>query len=266
MTPKTQKLLVKLLILITVVAGVAFTFFGGNNEVRSDEIIDQTTWDQRLQELEQVEANTKMPDSTIAAEAVKPERVEAPKEAKQEAKQEATPVTTESKPESKYFKKWFGKKTGQTHVDMCQSNDTGKKFMKAFAEFGADAQVVACVTLNHENGIVGGDYITNAVSPCWSTAPKLAQKRQCTYASDNSKGVDAGLFMINTYYQSKRISKLGGPSCTFEDSKNAKDPCNVKKIAWLHNLDNQIKIILDIYREQGFEPWVAYKKHVKPYV
>jgi hypothetical protein len=151
-------------------------------------------------------------------------------------------------------------------MDICNSVPTGIKFVEAFKEFGEDAQVIACVTLNFENGIVGNDYMVDAVSPCWSTSPKLAKARKCTYASDNSKGVDAGLFMINTFFQAKRISKLGGPACTFKDSKNTKDPCNIQKINWLHNLDNQILIIKDIYREQGFEPWVAYKKHVKRFV
>jgi len=171
-------------------------------------------------------------------------------------------------PKSKYLSKWFKNRTGQTHWDICNSADTGKKFVKAFEEFGADAQVIACVTLNYENGIVGGVYRTDAVSPCWSTNTQQAVARKCTYASDNSHGVDAGLFMINTFFQAKRITKLGGAdlACSFADSKNASDPCNVKKIAWLHNIDNQILIIKDIYREQGFQPWVAYNKHVKPFV
>jgi|694.fasta_scaffold77929_5 molybdopterin converting factor small subunit len=191
----------------------------------------------------------------LVVEPVKDDKTESPKE-------EPKPVVERSK----YLDKWFNNKTGQTHWDICNSKEVGKKFIEAFAEFGADAQVIACVTLNHENGVVGGDYITNAVSPCWSTNAKQAQARQCDYASDNSAGVDAGLFMINTFYQANRITKLGGEACTFADSKNPKDPCNVKKITWLHNIDNQISIIKDIYREQGFQPWVAYLKHVKPYL
>lgn len=182
--------------------------------------------------------------------------------AKQEVKKES--VSTNSK----YLSKWFGKKTGQMHWDICNSKEVGRKFIEAFAEFGIDSQVIACVTLNHENGIVGGEYITNAVSPCWSTNARQAVARQCDYASDNSKGVDAGLFMINTFYQANRITKLGGQdlACSFGDSKNPKDPCNIKKIAWLHNVDNQIMIVKDIYRQQGFQAWVAFLKHVKPYL
>jgi hypothetical protein len=168
---------------------------------------------------------------------------------------------------SKYLAKWFNTKTGQMHMDSCLSKDIGKRFVNAFAEFGEDAQVIACVTLNHENGITNGDYMVTAVSPCWSTNTKQAASRTCTYASDNSVGVDAGLFMINTFHQRKRIAKLGGPTCNFTvDSKSPSDPCNAQLIPWLHNIDNQILIILDIYRGQGFQPWVAYIKHVKPYL
>lgn len=172
-------------------------------------------------------------------------------------------------PNSKYLSKWFNKRTGQMHWDICQSNATGRKFVAAFEEFGADKQVIACVTLNYENGIVGGNYITDAVSPCWSTNAAQAQARKCTYASDNADGVDAGLFMISTYWQSKNgnIAKLGGPTCkTFQDSKDPKDPCNAQLIPWLHDIDNQIKIVKHIYKNQGFTPWVAYNKHVKPFI
>ena len=158
----------------------------------------------------------------------------------------------------------------------------GVAIMELSAEALEDAQVIACVTLNHENGLKdrsrplfkcaenytdpGCIYITDAVSPCWSTNGKQASARQCDYASDNSAGVDAGLFMINTWYQRKRITKLSGIDCTPKDTRNPKDTCNAKFIAWLHNLDNQIAIIKDLYRERGFQPWVAYNKHVAPYV
>jgi hypothetical protein len=168
--------------------------------------------------------------------------------------------------QSRYLTRWFGNRTGQMHWDICTSKEIGRKFVQAFAEFGPDIQVLACVTLNHENGVVGADYITDAVSPCWSTNTQEAKARKCSYASDNTAGVDAGLFMINTFYQRHRIAKLGGPSCEMIDSRNPKDPCNMQKIAWLHNMDNQIKIVLDIYRQQGFHPWVAYNKHVAPYI
>jgi hypothetical protein len=199
-------------------------------------------------------------------------------EVKQENTEQSTPKPIQEQPKSeavktqsetatsKYLAKWFYDKTGQTHWDICNSKEVGRKFVQAFAEFGQDAQVIACVTLNYENGQVGGDYITDAISPCWSTNAAQAKARKCSYASDNSAGVDAGLFMINTFYQAKRITKLGGPACNFTDSRNPKDECNIQKISWLHNLDNQIDIIKDIHMEQGFNPWVAYKKHVAPYV
>jgi len=198
----------------------------------------------------------------------KPEVKDSPKAPPIISQSGAEAVAKATTPKSKYLDKWFSNRTGQTHWDICNSNAVGQKFVKAFEEFGKDAQVIACVTLNYENGIVGGVYRTDAVSPCWSTNTQQAVARKCTYASDNSHGVDAGLFMINTFFQAKRITKLGGPgfACSFVDSKKASDPCNVKKIAWLHNIDNQILIIKDIYREQGFQPWVAYIKHVKPFV
>ena len=172
----------------------------------------------------------------------------------------------EIKVESKYLQKWFFDRTGQMHMDECNT-PVGRKFVDAFSEFGMDAQVIACVTLNFENGKINGEYVTNAVSPCWKTNTIQAKARSCDYASDNVAGIDAGLFMINTYFQYNRINKLSGLApCYFGDSRNPHDPCNKPRVEWLHNLDNQISIIKDIYREQGFSPWVAYNLHVKPYV
>lgn len=155
--------------------------------------------------------------------------------------------------------KWFGDKTGAMHMERCNSTELGQKFVGMFREkYGEDVAYIACATLNAENG----HHNQFAVAACG-----LSSAHSCAYASMNSAGMDAGLFMINTYYQAKRITKLGGPACEFTiDSRSIDDPCNTAKIAWLHNIDNQMTIIMDIYAEQGFKPWVAYLDKVEPYL
>jgi len=252
------------IIITCVLLGLAFAGLTTEEEPKLAKASDSSLLQVEMLNIESL-ANVSLP--TIASTS-KLEVKDSPKPPPIISQSGAEAVAKATTAKSKYLDKWFKNRTGQTHWDICNSNAVGQKFVKAFEEFGKDAQVIACVTLNYENGIVGGVYRTDAVSPCWSTNTQQAVARKCTYASDNSHGVDAGLFMINTFFQAKRITKLGGPgfACSFVDSKNASDPCNVKKIAWLHNIDNQILIIKDIYREQGFQPWVAYIKHVKPFV
>lgn len=158
-----------------------------------------------------------------------------------------------------YKDKWFGAKTGNMHMERCNSTELGQRFVKEFKDrYGEDVAYIACAALNAENG----HHNQYAIAACG-----LTSAQQCDYASANSAGMDAGLFMINTYYQAKRITKLGGPACEFTvDSRSISDPCNKLKIEWLHNLDNQMAIILDIYEEQGFTPWVAYLNQVQPYL
>jgi hypothetical protein len=167
--------------------------------------------------------------------------------------------------ESKYLKTMFGKsrnKSGQQHLDQCKSTDAGRRFLQEFEEYGIDKQLIACVSLNYENG--SHDLFTRGV--CNAKYMEGGDYRRCNYADINSAGFDLGLFQINSFYQATRITKLGGPSCYFVNSKDWTDPCNKAKGEWLFSLDNQIKIIKDIYNEQGFDPWVAYLKNVKPYL
>jgi hypothetical protein len=166
---------------------------------------------------------------------------------------------------SKYLNTVFGKnnkKTGQQHLDQCNSTEAGKTFLQAFAEYGADDQVIACASLNYENGT--HDLLTRGV--CNAKYMENGDYRRCNYADINSAGFDIGLFQINTYYQAKTITRLGGPACNFVNSRDWTDPCVKLKAEWLFDINNQIKIIKDIYSNQGFTPWVAYLINVKPFL
>ena len=165
---------------------------------------------------------------------------------------------------SKYLAKQFGSKIGQKHMDQCNSTLAGRKFLEAFKSEGEDKQLIACAVLNNENG--SHDLETRGV--CSLKFMENGDYRRCVYSNINSAGIDLGLFQINSFYQAKRITKLAGPeyACTFQNSKDWADPCNKKKAEWLFNIDNQLLIIKDIYKEQGFTPWVAYNKNVKPYL
>jgi hypothetical protein len=165
---------------------------------------------------------------------------------------------------SKYLKTWFGKKTGQMHLDQCKTTEAGRKFLEAFAEYGIDNQLIACATLNNENGT--HDLFTRGV--CNEKYQEGGDYRRCVYADINSAGLDLGLFQINSYYQATRITKLAGQeyACKFTNSRDWSDPCNKLKAEWLFDIDNQILIIKDIYNEQGFKPWSAYNSNVKPYL
>lgn len=149
---------------------------------------------------------------------------------------------------------------GSFILNIVKSDPNGLKLWSAFNnEFGPVIADTAAISLYFENGSLK----TDSVGVCNRIHWINGDYRNCAYADMNSNGMDAGLKQINTFYQAQRITKLGGEPCNFVDSKDRNDPCNQKKISWLLNIDNNIKISLDIYREQGFGPWYGYKKAFK---
>jgi hypothetical protein len=148
--------------------------------------------------------------------------------------------------------------TGQAILDMVKGNPNGLKLWQAFNDkFGTEVADTAAISLYYENGTLK----TDSIGVCTAKYMIGGDYRNCNYADMNSAGLDVGLKQINTFYQAKRITKLGGEACSFGDSRDRNDPCNQKKLAWLLNVDNNIKIAIDIYQEQGnFDAWYGYKR------
>ncbi len=147
--------------------------------------------------------------------------------------------------------------TGNKIKEYVIGNPNGRKFYEAFKnEFGEEIGNKAVITIYYENGTLW----EKTVGVCSSKYQIGGDYRNCNYADINSAGMDVGLKQINTFYQRDRIAKLGGPKCTHGNSRDRSDACNQKQIEWLHNLDNNLKISIDIYREQGFGPWYGAKR------
>lgn len=148
-------------------------------------------------------------------------------------------------------------KTGGEIVDYVKGNYNGLKLWNAFNEkYGAEVANTAAITLFYENGTLW-EYTTGV---CSAKHRINGDYRNCNYADINSAGFDAGLKQINTWYQRHRIAKLGGPNCQQSNSRDRSDPCVQLLIAWLHDVDNNIKITLDIYRDSGFNAWYGYRR------
>lgn len=173
-------------------------------------------------------------------------------------KDSMTKSETKSETKSRLFKLYSGEHVpGSVLIEKGKSNPNALKLWQAFADrFGADIADIAIISLYYENS----SYDTTTVGVCNPIHQINGNYKNCVYADLNTHGMDVGLKQINTFYQAERITKLGGEACNFVDSKDRKDPCNQKKIAWLLDIDNNIKISLDIYAEQGFMPWYGYRK------
>lgn len=165
---------------------------------------------------------------------------------------------TDSETKARLFKLYNGEfVAGSVLIEKGKNNPNALKLWQAFADrFGADIADIAIISLYYENST----YNTNTVGVCNPIHQINGDYRNCVYADLNSAGMDVGLKQINTFYQAERITKLGGQACNFIDSKDRRDPCNQKKIEWLLDINNNIKISLDIYQEQGFKPWYGYQK------
>jgi hypothetical protein len=151
-------------------------------------------------------------------------------------------------------------KTGQELLDYGYSNPNAQKLWNAFNQkYGVEIADIAIITLFYENGT----FLEITTGVCSLQYQINGDYRNCVYADINSAGMDAGLMQVNTWYQRYRIAKLGGPSCEPRNSRDITDPCTASQVQWLHNVHNNIMIALDIYAEQGFTPWVGYKRAFK---
>jgi hypothetical protein len=162
-------------------------------------------------------------------------------------------------PSMKFYhgKQW---RTGQYLIDIVRKHPNGILFYDAFEkEFGTEVADTMAVSLMFENATmwektagvcdekyqIGGDY------------------RNCNYANRNSAGIDYSIKQINSFYQLDRIKKLTNEvSCSFASkaaSKNRNNKCNQEIEKWLIIPENNLKVALDIYREQGnFCSWYGY--------
>lgn len=149
---------------------------------------------------------------------------------------------------------------GDEIIQYVKSNPNGLKLWQAFFDkHGQEVADTAAVSLFFENGTLW----EKTTGVCNRKYQINGDYRNCNYADINSAGMDAGLKQINTFYQRYRIAKLGGPKCEPKNSRDITDPCTKSQVDWLHNVDNNIKISLDIYSESGFSPWYGYKKAFK---
>lgn len=173
------------------------------------------------------------------------------------AKVESKPVQA-TKTSQRSFRLNNGKyQKGSEIISYVKSNANGKKFWNAFnKKYGSEVADKIAITLFYENGTLW----EKTVGVCSAKYQIGGDYRNCNYADINSNGLDSGLLQINTWYQRKRIAKLGGPSCTPQNSRDRADTCNKKLINWLHNPDNNLKIAMDIYSESGLSPWYGAKK------
>lgn len=147
--------------------------------------------------------------------------------------------------------------TGAAIIDEALGNPNARKLWDQFnLHFGGEVANKAIISKKFENGT----YWELTVGVCDPIHQINGDYRNCVYANRNSMGMDVGLTQINTYYQRYRIASLGGPSCEHLDSKDRNDPCNQQQIAWLHNVDNNIAVAVNLYAEQGFCPWYGYQR------
>ena len=188
---------------------------------------------------------------------IEPIKVEAPKE---EIKIEQKAVVSNSIRDRNYRLNNGKYMSGHQILEYIKGNANGLKLWNAFNnEFGETVADTAGISLFYENGSLKSD----SVGVCNYIHWIGGDYRNCAYADMNSAGMDVGLKQVNSFYQSTRITKLGGESlaCYFRDSRDRNDPCNQKKIEWLINVDNNIAISLDIYREQrNFNAWYGYRR------
>ena len=148
--------------------------------------------------------------------------------------------------------------TGQEILNMVKANPNGLKLWQAFFDkFGLEVADTSAISLYYENGTLK----TDSVGVCNLKYAKNGDYRDCVFADINSAGMDTGLKQINTFYQRYRISKLGGVSCEPSNSRDITDSCTAQQVEWLKNVENNIKIALDIYQESGnFNAWYGYKR------
>jgi hypothetical protein len=205
-----------------------------------------------------IEESSQTTTTTPIQEEEKKEEVSSPVIAKVEAPKVAPkPAGKTPIEQGKFPKNGGGIITYDTINNHCNSNADCVKLRQAFTDrFGDRVGKKAMVTLFYENGT----FWSKTVGVCSKKYQINGDYRNCNYADINSAGLDAGLKQINTWFQRKRIAKLGGANCTPKNSRDRSDSCNQQLIEWLHNVDNNIKIALDIYSESGFSMWVGARR------
>ena len=166
-------------------------------------------------------------------------------------------------PSMKFYhgKQW---RTGQYLIDIVRKHPNGILFYDAFEkEFGTEVADTMAVSLMFENATMW----EKTVGVCDLKYAIGGDYRNCNFANRNSLGLDIGVKQGNSYYQLDRIKKLTDEvTCSFKyrdkASKNRNNPCNQEIEKWLIVPENNLKLALDIYREQGnFCAWVGYKNN-----
>ena len=137
----------------------------------------------------------------------------------------------------------------------CNASANCKQYRQAFTDnFGERVGKMASVKLFFENG----SFWERTTGVCSAKYQRNKDHRQCIYADINSAGVDLGVGQVNSFYQRKRIAALGGPNCEHRNSRDMADPCNQRIAEWLYVPENNIKVVISIYRENGgFDRWTA---------
>lgn len=165
----------------------------------------------------------------------------------------------------KFLNKKFGKNLiGKNLIERCNKDQNVLKLMKRWAEKGEDFEFFACSVAVYENG----SFKTDTVGVCSRKYQINGDYRNCIFADLNSNGMDVGLIQANTFFQSKNgnIKRLGGPDCVPSSTKDRTDPCNVKLIDWLSNVDNNINLSYQVLNTQGLSAWSAFNTNVKPFI
>ena len=243
----------KTIFFTVVILGVSLVVLstGGKPEQTKEITVEAQTLVKPMIEASEAElAEAKMLEQASHEASIAPEPEPAPEPIKEDPK--PTTVATRS------FRMNDGTyKTGQELLDYGHSDPNAKKLWQAFFDrYGQEVADTALITLFYENGTFKPD----TVGVCSFKYQVNGDYRNCVYADMNTEGMDAGLKQINTYYQRYRIAKLGGEACEPSNSRDITDPCTASHVQWLKNVDNNIMIALDIYAEQGFIPWIGYKR------
>jgi hypothetical protein len=224
-------------------------------EVRAKELSEA---EKQLEEAKQKVQSLKVPAPWVDDKTELPPEEPKPEPKVEPVKTVAPAPVKASTTTERSFKLNSGKYVkGSEILSWVKANPNGLKLWQAFNDkYGAEIADKAGISLFYENGTFKPD----SIGVCSAKYMIGGDYRNCNYADLNSAGLDVGLKQINTFYQANRITKLGGEACVFGDSRDRNDPCNQKKIAWLLSIDNNIKIALDIYSEQGFSPWYGAKR------
>jgi hypothetical protein len=170
-------------------------------------------------------------------------------------------VKTEAKESTKTADRSFyhGKKwvKGSYLIEIVKNDKNGKMFYDAFNEkYGTETADKMAIVLMFKNGSLSPDTV-GVCSPKYRIG---GDYRNCNYADLNSAGMDVGVKQVNSFYQASRIKKFSKIDCMPQNSRDRADECTKAIVDWLRVPENNLKIAMDLYDEQGFRPWVGAKK------